>query len=165
MLQQSLSKNCYDKKHVIIQVLTSFYVSKKLCFHSPSPESSNDRLCVSLPSHISKVYLPLSFSVGLEISIQTFCRLLPGLVLASWSILFSLPDKKKGWFAEKTVTLLVDLWRIYYNNNKSIAIRLLLPTWCYFTFSWNKTFSSAGDSKLIGFCETFIYQNIHFYLK
>lgn len=58
--------------------------------HSPCPDRSRCRLCLSLPSNISKVYLPLSFSVGLNISIQTFCIPLPGFVLASWSTLLSL---------------------------------------------------------------------------
>lgn len=65
------------------------------CFvYPPCPDRSRNRLCVSLPSNISKVYLPLSFSVGLEIIIQTSCALLPGFVLASWSILFSLNGQK-----------------------------------------------------------------------
>lgn len=93
-LQQKLSGWQWRLKyHLTILSFTCIYVLYQSWFHSPSPDSSKCRLCVSVPSYISKVYLPSSFSVGFEISIHTFCMLLPGLVLASWSILFSLQEQ------------------------------------------------------------------------
>lgn len=78
--------------------------SHMFCAAVPCPDRSRERLCVSWPSNISRVYFPLSLSVGPNISIQTFCMLLPGLVRSSKSILLSLSQGenemikgKKDW--------------------------------------------------------------------
>lgn len=75
---------------IVLQIILNQSWKPQYYVHSPCPDRSRYRLCVSVLSNISKVYLPLSFSVGLKISIQTFCILLPGFVLVSWSILLSL---------------------------------------------------------------------------
>lgn len=97
--------------------------------YPPCPDRSRYRLCVSLPSNISKVYLPLSFSVGLQISIQTFCMLLPGFVLASWSILFSLHGKEHRWTFWDCYTCFRSSWLKQKTKNMHVMDLLLsLPS-------------------------------------
>lgn len=97
--QQRLLKINVILYHICSDIFSSLGIvlepSNQTCnFHPPCPDRSRYRLCVSLPSNISSVYLPLSFSVGFRISIQTFCILLPVFVLASWSTLLSLHGRE-----------------------------------------------------------------------
>lgn len=116
----------------------TIFLLLKRCLHPPCPDRSRWRLCVSLPSNISSVYLPWLFSVGFKISIQTLFTVLPVFVRTSWSIFLSLQCKRmsKCWNNEPFFKLLLNAnifimktailtsssrWRqkIYFRNPKS----------------------------------------------
>lgn len=136
VLQQGISKDCWKwiSYHICSDIFSHLEIvldpSNQTChFPPPCPDRSRYRLCVSLPSNISSVYLPLSFSVGLKISIQTFCVVLPVFVLASWSTLLSLHGRKtyenhiliKDWILQTSSCFFP--WK-----SAPLVARLRLPT-------------------------------------
>lgn len=87
---REISSSSSEETGIPGQDLQGSWKAAQLCLSSPCPARSVDSLWELFPSNNSRVYLPLSASVGSRMCSQIWFMVLPALILSRLSRRFSL---------------------------------------------------------------------------